>query len=141
MAKKSATPSKRIKVGSKSAAPRLHEAENYTHPEASSLLRPDVGTVAQFKKKKPPATYRYDSSLAPELTWDGQNAARELGEWLLKMIEDAAKLEPPHTFPQPREFRGQSASSGQPGPLIASVRGLDDAVGQLKRLSGAFLNW
>ncbi len=32
------------------------EAKNYDHPEAGSLLRPDVGTQAQFKKKKPPKT-------------------------------------------------------------------------------------
>jgi len=33
-------------------------AETYKHPEAKSLMRPDVGTQAQFKKKKPPKTYR-----------------------------------------------------------------------------------
>ena len=58
------------------------DARSYSHPDAQSLLRPDVGTQAQFRKKKPPQTYRYDSSLAPELNWDGQNPARELGEWL-----------------------------------------------------------
>ena len=26
----------------------------YQHPEAKSLMRPEVGTQAQFKKKKPP---------------------------------------------------------------------------------------
>lgn len=62
------------------------QAESYRHPEAESLLRPDVGTQPQFRKKKPPATYRYDSSLSPALDWDGQNAAREQGEWLLAMI-------------------------------------------------------
>src|SRR5690242_4724440 len=56
------------------------EAEFYQHPESESLLRPDVGTQAQFRKKKPPQKYRYDSSLAPDLQWDGQNAAREEGE-------------------------------------------------------------
>ena len=44
-------------------------AEGYRHPEASSLLRPDVGTQAQFRKKKKPATWRYDSSLSPALDW------------------------------------------------------------------------
>ncbi|MBI4839949.1 MAG: hypothetical protein HY803_02535, partial [candidate division NC10 bacterium] len=61
----------------KNAKPQ--QAENYRHPEAKSLLRPDVGTQAQFRKKKPPATYRYDSSLSPALDWDGQNPAREQG--------------------------------------------------------------
>lgn len=57
-------------------------AETYKHEE-EALLRPDVGTQAQFRKKKPPKTYRYDSSLSPALDWDGENSARELGEWLL----------------------------------------------------------
>ncbi len=52
------------------------EARSYAHPEAEALLRPDVGTQAQFKKKKPTVQHRYDSSLAPELAWDGKNAAR-----------------------------------------------------------------
>ena len=43
----------------------------YKHPEAESPMRPEVGTQAQFKKKKPPKTYRYDSSLSPALEWDG----------------------------------------------------------------------
>ena len=45
-------------------APR---AESYQHPESSSPMRPDVGTQAQFKKRKPPVTYRYDSSLSLRL--------------------------------------------------------------------------
>jgi hypothetical protein len=43
-------------------------------------MRPEVGTQAQFKKKLPPKTYCYDSSLSPALDWDGQNPAREQGE-------------------------------------------------------------
>ena len=58
------------------------EARSYQHPESDSPMRPDVGTQAQFKKKKPPQTYRYDSSLSPALDWDGQNFAREQGEAL-----------------------------------------------------------
>ncbi len=66
----------------KSKVPR--EASTYRHPEADSPLRPDVGTQPQFKKRKPPVTYRYDSSLSPELNWDGQNHAREAGEALIR---------------------------------------------------------
>jgi len=47
------------------------EAKAYRHSGADSPLRPDVGTQAQFRKKKPPVTYRYDSSLSPSLDWDG----------------------------------------------------------------------
>jgi len=110
-------------------------AERYTHPGQTSPMRPDVGTQAQFRKRKPPKTYRYDSSLSPALSWDGQNGARELGEWLLGLIEHAAALPAPHAFDAPREFR---AADGQ---VLATVRSLEDAVAHLKRLSGPFLDW
>src|SRR5271167_2719190 len=79
--------------------------EAFKHPEATSPMRPDVGTQAAFKKKKPPVTYRYDSSLSPALDWDGQNPAREQGEWLIAMAMESARLEPPHEFPEPRAFK------------------------------------
>jgi len=56
-------------------------------------MRPEVGTQAQFKKKKPPKTYHYDSSLSPALDWDAKNSGREQGEELIKQILDADKLE------------------------------------------------
>jgi adenine-specific DNA-methyltransferase len=56
-------------------------------------MRPDVGTQAQFKKKKPPKTYRFDSSLSPELDWDGQNPAREQGECLIRQILETNSLD------------------------------------------------
>jgi len=68
-------------------------------------MRPDVGTQSNFRKKKPPTTYRYDSSLSPALDWDGQNSARELGEWLLARIDEAAALPAPHKFDAIREFK------------------------------------
>ncbi len=63
-------------------------AKSYAHPEAGALLRPDIGTQAQFRKKKPPATYRYDSSLSPALDWDQQNPAREQAEAKLAALAD-----------------------------------------------------
>jgi adenine-specific DNA-methyltransferase len=98
-------------------------------------LRPEVGTQAQFRKKKPPATYRYDSSLSPAIDWDGQNPARELGEWLLDQIEKALALPSPHEFDRPAEFKTYD------GRVAVAVKGLNDAVDQLKRLSKAFLSW
>jgi hypothetical protein len=56
-------------------------------------MRPDVGTQAQFKKRKAPQTYRYHSSVSPALDWDGQNPAREKGDLLIKEIMDAETLE------------------------------------------------
>lgn len=84
----------------------------YKHPEAKSLMRPEVGTQAQFKKKKAPKTYRYDSSLSPALDWDGKNPAREQGEQLIAQILGAKTLE-----------EAKAAAS------------------KLKSLSKAFLNW
>ena len=94
----------------KSKAPR--EASTYRHPEADSPLRPEVGTQPQFKKRKPPVTYCYDSSLSPELNWDGQNHARETGEALIREILEAKSLEDAKR-----------------------------AAERLKAMSGPFLNW
>lgn len=99
--------------------------ESYKHPEATSPLRPEVGTQAQFRKKKPPKTYSYDSSLSPAMDWDGQNAAREKGEALIKQIEEiGAEL---------------SLASEQEIPSI-QLR-LMEAVAHLRALSQPFLNW
>jgi adenine-specific DNA-methyltransferase len=97
-------------------------------------MRPDVGTQAQFRKKKPPVTYRYDSSLSPSLEWDS-GAARELGEWLLGQVEAASRLAPPHRFESPREFCSAD------GRVLVTVHSLSEAVGRLKRLGKPFLNW
>src|SRR6266851_3533816 len=113
--------------------PTTPEPRTYDHPEAKTLLRPDVGTQASFRKKKPPHTYRYDSSLSPALAWDGQNASRELGEWLIGLIEEAARLDAPHEFAEPR----RTSLGGRP----FEVRGLRDAVAQLKALSRPFVEW
>ena len=56
----------RAATGKPSPAPK--RAETYKHPEAHSVLRPDVGTQAQFRKKKPPRRYRYDTSINAVLT-------------------------------------------------------------------------
>ena len=53
---------------SASRAGKERSTGSYAHPEASALLRPEAGTQAQFRKKKPPATWRYDAS-APCSSW------------------------------------------------------------------------
>ncbi len=116
-------------------SPRDAATRTYTHPEAEALLRPDIGTQAQFRKRKPPKTYRYDSSLSPALDWDGTNSTRALGEWLLGTITRAAALPSPHRFERPEEFRGSD------GSVIARVSDLADAVEQLRRIGQPFLNW
>ena len=123
---------------SKKAVTTGTRTESYLHPEATMAARPEAGQQSRFRKKKPKTTYRYDSSLAPEMNWDGQNPAREHGEWLIGCIEDAAKLkdaDPAFTFKEPREFNSAD------GRIIATVRGLNDATEQLKRLSQPYLDW
>ena len=66
------------------AAPAGNGAAAYTHAD-EAVLRPDVGVEAQFSHRKPPKTYRYDSSLAPELMWD-ENGERAFAEWLLHLL-------------------------------------------------------
>jgi adenine-specific DNA-methyltransferase len=117
------------------SAARTGRTETYRHPESDLALRPEVGTQPQFRKKKPPVTYRYDSSLSPALEWDGENSVREQGEWLLALIDEASRLPSPHEFEWPSEFRGANDR------VLASCRGLRDAVEQLKRLGRPFLNW
>lgn len=92
--------------------PQPPQAEPYKHPTADSPMRPEVGTQAQFRKKKPPKTYRYDSSLSPALDWDGQNPTREQGEALIRQIIEAKSL-----------IEAKAAAE------------------QLKRLGQPFLNW
>ncbi len=86
--------------------------ETYRHPTAESLLRTDVGTQAQFRKKKLHATYRYDPSLDPAISWDEGNEARDEGESLIRQILEAESLE-----------------------------GAKAAAGKLKAMSAPFLNW
>src|SRR5207245_148485 len=103
---------------------------SYDHPEADSPMRPDVGTQAQFKKKKPPKTYRYDSSLSPELNWDGQNSARERGERQLSVVRS-----------QLEELRKLLAATDY-GPLTNdALTKAEEAIRELIALSKPFLNW
>jgi adenine-specific DNA-methyltransferase len=77
------TNNKKSQISRKGGKAQKGLTEPYRHPTAESLMRPEVGTQAQFRKRKPPATYRYDSSLSPALEWDGQNPAREQSEALI----------------------------------------------------------
>lgn len=106
-------------------------AETYRHPEAQGVLRPEVGTQAQFRKKKPPATYRYDSSLSPALDWDGQNAAREQGE---------ATIEEILTLDTSAVDAAKSVEDAKKAALDVLTKA-KDAAGRLKRLGKPFLNW
>lgn len=84
-----------------------------------------------FRKKKPPTTYRYDSSLSPALDWDGQNPAREQGEAAIRTILDldTAPIE-------------DAASVGEAKKAArTTVAQAKTAAEKLKRLGKPFLNW
>ncbi len=99
-------------------------------------MRPEVGTQAQFKKKKPPKTYRYDSSLSPALDWDAKNPAREQGEALIAQLEQhIQELRTASTSsPSMGEGRGE-------GEVAKALRQAEETLRRLKALSKPFLNW
>ena len=116
---------------------RERGAKSYAHPEASALLRPDVGTQAQFRKKKPPATYRYDPSLSPALDWDQQNPAREQAEAKIAALADRiARLS---------GIVGSEDGDDVSGSILAELRGevaaAKEETAELKKFSEPFLNW
>jgi hypothetical protein len=120
-------------------APKVAKAEagkreaDYRHPEAETPLRPEVGTQAQFRKKKPPVTYRYDSSLSPALDWDGQNSAREQAEVAIRSILDLdpAPIETAATL-------DQTSGVGRPqSPLCAPM---SPSVPRCRRVSTGALD-
>ena len=112
-------------------------SDNYRHPEAEALLRPDIGIQPQFRKKKPAAAYRYDSSLAPSLEWDGQNPGREQGEAKIAALEKqiarlSAILDSAGNEPLSEEGRNSAQRE------LANAR---QQFAELRALSKPFLNW
>jgi len=103
--------------------------EDYRHSQPARQ-RPDVGVQEQFSERKPPKTYRYDSSLDPALSWD-ENRDRELAEWLLGLITAAAEKGDKEVFGAGQEWKGG-------GVRLESARAASDL---LKRLTRPFLNW
>ena len=112
------------------------KAEPYRHAEATSLMRPEVGTQAQFKKKKPPKTYRYDSSLSPALDCDAKNPVREQGEALIAQLE--RHIEELRIASTPSPSMGEGRGEGE---VAKALRQAEETLRQLKDLSKPFLNW
>ena len=115
-------------------AAKGRSAAGYGHPEASAALRPDVGTQSQFRKKKKPVVYRYDSSLSPTLAWDGSNPAREQTEAKIAALQGGiARL-------VAMVEAGELSGSGLAAAKEALAAACEDADA-LKTLSGPFLDW
>lgn len=104
-------------------------ASVYKHNQ-ESVQRPDAGVEAQFSNKKAPKTYRYDSSLAPELSWD-ESADRAFAEWLLALVADAAEKGESAVFASPQVWAGNGESFSS----------LSQCVARLRSLTKPFLNW
>ena len=119
----------RLPKGKKKPNTRPQQADTYTHSQ-EAVQRPDVGVQPEFTERKGAKTYRYDSSLAPELCWD-ENAEREMAEWLLKRIAEAAEQGEKAVFAEPRRWQGTDET-------FASIA---ECVARLKSLTGPFLNW
>ena len=105
------------------------DAAAYAHAD-EAVLRPDVGVEAQFSQKKAPQTYRYDSSIAPELSWD-ENEDRAFAEWLLGLIAEAAEKGEDTVFSKPQVWKGTDEKFSS----------LSECAARLRNLTKPFLNW
>lgn len=106
-----------------------NQTTDYTHPQQATQ-RPDVGVQDQFTTKKPPKSYRYDSSLDPSLSWD-ESRERALAEWLIGLVQRCASEGEATVFAMPQEWDGGGVQ----------VQSLKAAADLLKALSQPFLNW
>ncbi|MBS0349011.1 MAG: site-specific DNA-methyltransferase, partial [Proteobacteria bacterium] len=105
------------------------QTTDYQHSQEATQ-RPDVGVQDQFTTKKPPKTYRYDSSLDPALSWD-ENRDRDLAEWLIGLVQRSAAEGEAAVFAAPQVWAGGGVQ----------VQSLKAAADLLKALSQPFLNW
>ena len=128
---------------------------SYQHVEAKAIIRPEAGAQTRFKKKKPTATWHYDSSLAPELQWDAINPAREQGEARIAELQAAlATMQATLVEVEKQLASAQPSQSAQDlsgllqqtrSKLVAmqngALRAGREGAAALKDLSKPFLNW
>lgn len=113
----------------KRTAETQNQTTDYQHAQQATQ-RPDVGVQDQFTTRKPPKTYRYDSSLDPALSWD-ENRDRDLAEWLLGLVQRCATEGEAAVFSAPQVWAGGAVQ----------VQALKAAADLLQALSQPFLNW
>ncbi|MBE9234319.1 site-specific DNA-methyltransferase [Cuspidothrix issatschenkoi LEGE 03284] len=123
---------------------KAKEAKTYGHSQEHPL-RPDIGTEAQFKKKKPPVTYRYDSSLAPSLEWD-DHPAREQAESEINAISNyltelSIQLQKINDIESSLDTDGKQALNELKNLLIKQVNKAQESLDKLQSMSEPFLNW
>jgi adenine-specific DNA-methyltransferase len=110
---------------SKPKKPGTPVARSYAHNDEVPL-RPDVGIQALFRQRKPPAKFRYDSSLDPQLSWD-PSADRAIAESLIRELSDCAE-----------QAATPTATASERVGLANRVRVLSD---RLRVLGRPYLNW
>ena len=139
----------------KGESPAKASTASYQHPDAHALIRPEAGAQTRFKKRKPAATWRYDSSLAPELQWDAQNPAREQGEASIAALQAAlvnvqttlAQVQAQLAAAQPSQSAAElhklmrEAQARIEQLQTEPLRAGREAAAALKALSRPFLNW
>ena len=129
----------------KTSKPTAKPTDSYQHPESESLMRPEVGTQPQFKKKLPPQKYRYDDSVSPVLEWDSQNPARERGEAHLAAAESELAAATQRCVALDGMLKATQPSTSMIAEQARSVRQhlatAQSAVQQFKAMSKPFLNW
>ena len=101
----------------------------YQH-QNQTTQRPSVGVQEGFPDWRVPGKYRYDSSLAPELSWD-ENGERDFAEWLLSLIRKASKDGEVAVFRTGQIWKGTGERFGS----------LAECVARLSSLTLPFLNW
>lgn len=116
-------------ANNKIARAKREQTADYKHAQ-EAVQRPDVGVQDQFQAKKPPKTYRYDSSLDPALSWD-ESRDRELAEWLLGLVQRCGIEGEAVVFKKPQEWAGGGVK----------VESLKAVAGLLQKLTKPFLNW
>jgi type III restriction enzyme len=120
------------------ATDKVKGASAYKHLQ-DSVQRPDVGVEAQFPTKKPSRSYRYDSSLAPELSWD-ESEDRSFAEWLLNLVIESTEKGEAVVFDSPQTWTGTQPDGGLSayGPGQKSVLSLKEWRGMFREQQVAF---
>jgi adenine-specific DNA-methyltransferase len=118
---------------SRKSSPTPKSAQSYQHPDSDLPARPEIGAQAHFKQAKPPTKYRFDSSLAPALEWDGQNPSRERAEALIgEIAESGLKL---------ADLAKKEASKERERQIEKLRAKIRDGESSLRKISGPFLDW
>ncbi|MFS2048107.1 hypothetical protein ACEN9J_08915 [Variovorax sp. Varisp41] len=92
---------------------------NYQHKHEATQ-RPDVGVQDHFTTKKPPWTYRFDSSLDPSLNWD-ENRDHDLAKWLIGLVRRCATEGEAVVFAAPQVWAGG-------GVQVQSLKAAEDLL-------------